>query len=168
MQQFFSIKSISDCLWQLSLLHDFTLEQFVSEVPCGFFFFPRGAGGTFNVQICCLCLPSPLFLLTQLVQIQMAAKGFPVRLLVWWSVLWGGLSALLLPHYWGINILSHQLPHSWRSKQTSARACNSRTTLAFRSAFSASCGSSGSLAAHTASPGLFLKTSPATAVEQFL
>lgn len=37
--QFVSIKSISDSLWQLSLLHDFTLQWFVSEVPCVFFVF---------------------------------------------------------------------------------------------------------------------------------
>lgn len=36
------------------------------------FFFSRGAGSTFNVQI---CLPSPLFLLTKLVQVRVAAKG---------------------------------------------------------------------------------------------
>lgn len=40
--QFVSIKSISDSLWQLSLPHDFTLQQFVPEVPCVVFFLFEG------------------------------------------------------------------------------------------------------------------------------
>lgn len=66
--RFVSIKSISDSLWQLSLLQDFTLQQFVSEVPCGFFYFFKGGGGDnpFCLQIPSSRLPRSSFLLLSL------------------------------------------------------------------------------------------------------
>lgn len=81
--QFVSIKSISDSLWQLSLPHDFTLQRFVSEVPCGFFLFRRSGGDNpFLLQIPYSCLSRSSFLLLSLRDLY-NFKWLLVSLLLW-------------------------------------------------------------------------------------
>lgn len=77
-RRFFSIKSIFGSLWQLSLPHDFTLQQFASEVPCWVFsLFQRGGG---NSQIPCFMssqFPFATTVLKKFVGLQMTPSECP-------------------------------------------------------------------------------------------